>query len=540
MGNKKSHSVIEAPLLFYFHESERVVGTGIISLNLTTDALYFSPGFALMMGLHDGIQNLNEIFPKIHCNDREELERNFKNCKRKGLPYYCEIRLNSGLTYISVSGKIDRNQSGIHMLNIFSDITKQKNLLEEKVSAESASNMKSIYVAKMCHDIRTPVNAIVGVTTLMLNSDEIYPSQTEYLDIIIQSSGMLLSIVNDVLDFSKIESGQLNINSEKVDINQLKDELNILFEGMNKNKNLTLKFVIDQQIKDIVVDNAKIKQILVNLITNSVKFTEVGGVILITIMKNGSFLKFEVKDTGIGIDEVNKAILFQPFVQADNSKKTTSGVGLGLSICKNLVQLMGGEIDIFSTKHVGTTVTFTIPIVTPEGKKRASSILSSRSSSRSSSRRSSISSEKDGVTLIIVEDNIPNQKVLSLMFEKLKFIDYIIYSNGQELVDKIEKYDANKIVILMDLYMPVMDGYTATKTLRDKGYKCPIIAYTANAMLNERQICLDVGMDDFLLKPVLLEDLDKIITKWVGKGKGKGKANNLSSLESIEDSANLQ
>lgn len=379
------------------------------------------------------------------------------------------------------------------------DITEQKEfenkLIEAKLDAEKASALKSMFVANVSHELRTPINGILGMATLMDLSD-LNDEQREYNNIIVQSSEILLSLINNVLDLSKIETGKMEIENINININEFINIIKNHFNYIIKNKNLEFNIIIDKNIPpNIKSDQIKIQQILFNLINNSIKFTEKGSIIL-TISIINNYINFSVKDTGIGITSENQNKLFEPFTQADNSTtREYGGSGLGLSICRHLVDLLGGIIELHSTYGLGTIISFSLPIV----------ILR---------KNSSTADVQDKKLIIIVEDNIINQKVISKMLLKLNCNNFIIYENGDRAYNKIMKLTKHPSLIFMDLHMPIMDGYECTKKLRQGNIKTPIIALTANGMIGEEDRCIEIGMNDFILKPLQLNILKQVLETW--------------------------
>ena len=417
----------------------------------------------------------------------------------------------------------------------------EKELVDAKDIAQKESKIKSTFVANISHEIRTPINAIIGMASL-LETTQLNKEQTEYIKTIINSSGVLLSIINNVLDISKIESGKMHIEILNINIYDFLINIDKYYSNIIKNNVKFSLFINDNVPKFIKGDSIKLQQIITNLINNSIKFTDKGYIYLIVSLDDGH-IKFQVKDTGIGISEESQEKLFQPFQQANNSTtRQYGGTGLGLSICKNLVNLMNGHIYLKSTLNFGTTITFEIPYIpTHNVSKSHDSIIIRRSSEDKRQARNSLAtlvkneyndSNYKGTVLknpslscsltnpdtsskiIIVEDHKINQIVIGKLLEKLNYKNYVIFNNGKECIDNILK-ENNVVLIFMDLHMPIMDGYNCTKYIRDMGINVPIVALTANAMSGEKDRCLSIGMNDFILKPIQFKILQEILSKYV-------------------------
>jgi signal transduction histidine kinase len=375
--------------------------------------------------------------------------------------------------------------------------------------AEVATQAKSDFLANMSHEIRTPMNAIIGLSHLALKSEPT-ARQHGYLKKIQGSSRHLMRIIDDILDFSKMEAGKLAIERTDFALEPLLgDVAGQLIEKSNA-KGLELVFDIAPDVPhDLVGDSRRIAQVLLNLINNAVKFTETGKICVSACVKERTgqevLLHFAVKDTGIGLTHEQIGRLFQRFHQADNSiTRKFGGTGLGLAICRDLAELMGGEVGAFS--HVGAGSTFWFTASLGLRAPAPPSLLASPATAD----LGAIS----GARILLVEDNDINQIVASELLRDAGFI-VDVADNGQIALDRIARADYD--LVLMDMQMPVMDGIAATVQLRrmQANRSLPVIALTANVMAQDRNKCLAAGMNDFLAKPIEPQEMWDILLKWI-------------------------
>ena len=381
-----------------------------------------------------------------------------------------------------------------------------------------ASRVKSQFLANVSHEIRTPMNGIVGMARLLQES-ALAPAQREYAEIIVSSAQSLLRIIDDILDSSKIEAGVLELHVSDFDLRRVVDDVMRLLAPEARAKGIGLSAAVDPAVAEAVRgDPGRVRQALVNLVGNAVKFTEEGAVTVLVEPVRGAgethMVRFEVRDTGIGISADARDRLFRPFSQADSSTtRRFGGTGLGLAISRRLVEMMGGRVEVRSEEGKGSTFSFTVPLepADPAAVARANA---------EAAAAASLPDVADSTVprrgrVLVAEDNAVNQKVTVRMLERLGFAAHLV-GTGQEAAAaaRRERYDA----ILMDGQMPGMDGYEATSRIR--AYEgpvrhTPIIALTAGAMRADRERCMAAGMDDYLAKPISPEQLEAVLGRWI-------------------------
>lgn len=399
------------------------------------------------------------------------------------------------------------------------DSNKQLNIATKK--AELANKTKSDFLAGMSHELRTPMNAILGFSQLIHHDKTLKPEHRDHLSIIRRSGRHLLALINDVLDMSKVEAGKTTLNENNFNLHNMLDDLKNMLGLRAGKKGLALIVEYDDIPRYVRTDETKLRQVLINIIANAVKFTEKGRVQLsvcskqLTINKEKALtdncLVFTVKDTGPGIPKDEIDILFEPFVQSKTGKLNIEGTGLGLSISREFVQLMGGNIVVHSQVGKGTTFKFDI---------RAHPVDSRHIENKSNScRQVALKPGQSRYKILIVDDNKDNRKLLFKILEPFGFKLYTA-SNGQEAVELWHKYQPD--LIWMDIRMPVMDGYEAVKTIRGIEKNNPnlpktiIIAQTASTFEDERAGILEAGCDDFLRKPYNERDIYDLMHRHMG------------------------
>jgi signal transduction histidine kinase/CheY-like chemotaxis protein len=374
-------------------------------------------------------------------------------------------------------------------------------LTAAKEKAEESDRLKSSFLQNMSHEIRTPLNSIVGFSERINNPNLIAEKRKLYTDIIKTSSFQLLSVISDILTISSLETNQEKLNIENRDINNVLDELKELFNLQAKKKNIELKVAkqLNSNESRISIDFCKLNQIFSNLISNAIKFTS-NGYVEFGYEKNGNNLRFFVKDSGIGIEESKHEVIFNRFVQANESITVDyGGTGLGLSICKGLIELLGGTISVESELGIGSTFTFTIPYTPYLTDNKVSAKIQSVA-------------ESQNKTILVAEDQEYNFIYLKVMLHDLNY--QVIYAqDGQQAVD-ICKENPSISLVLMDIKMPVLDGYNAAKIIREFKPNLPIVAQTAYATAHEIEKYSGV-FDDYITKPIIKERIVEVLDKFL-------------------------
>lgn len=386
-------------------------------------------------------------------------------------------------------------------------LQKSLNELEiEKEKAQDLTEAKSNFLANMSHEIRTPMNGIIGMAHLALECDD-FAKQKEYVQKIDSSAKNLLNIINDILDFSKIEAGKLKIDTITFDMNKVISDLLNLVETKAREKNLELKIHPIGENSIYFGDPLRIGQVLLNLVSNAIKFTVKGKVELFIKEREENFLEFIVKDSGIGISDENKQKLFESFSQGDDSTtRKFGGTGLGLSISKQLVEAMNGTISLQSQKGEGSEFSFKIPLYKGEVSNLQEEISLSTLREEATTLR--------GSKILLVEDNSTNRDIVHSLLEPIG-IEIDDAYDGQFAVEKVLNEDNSYELILLDIQMPTMDGYEASRIIRQSNTEIPIIALTANAMVQDIENAKNAGMNEHLNKPIEVNKLFQVLLKYI-------------------------
>ncbi len=495
------------------NEAQRIANIGSWSLDHNTGDLLWS----------DQIYSIFELDPltfspsyegflnSIHPDDVEKVQTSFSNALENKSTYNIEHRLlmkdgrikhviERGETLYSDNGEAALTQGTVQ------DITElklvQQNLIKAKEDAESANRSKSRFLANMSHEIRTPLNGIMGFIEL-LQRQETDPKKIDYLDIIQNSSKSLLVVINDILDLSKIEGGNMQIETIDFDLEQDLHELLSFFRSIADTNNIRLNFEYPSALSTHVhTDPLRLKQVLSNLISNAIKFSPQDSAITITLHREGEIIHISIQDEGIGISEEAQQRIFNPFEQAEiSTTRNYGGTGLGLSISKKLIELLGGEIQVES--RLGEGSRFSFSLLAPE--------VSTQEEQNSLNETPALQGH-----LLVAEDNKTNQMLISILLDELK-LTYTIVEDGQEAFEAFKR-DQDYDLILMDINMPRTNGIEATQLIRQSGepnQQIPIIALTANVMKEDVDEYLRLGMNDHLSKPIDSDRLGKLLASYL-------------------------
>jgi len=507
---------------------------GLVEMDLQHRVLYANRSYCQIMGYTAEELLGQPLHPLIMSPSEIDALRERLADRRRGISgsYELEVTTKQGerkWLFVGAAPLYDQDKQPTGTIGINLDITHQKhlekNLREAKQQAEDSARAKELFLANMSHEIRTPMNAILGMSQLLAKTT-LAPRQSNYLHAITTSAQNLLVIINDILDISKLDAGKMTIERVGFNVARLCEQVEKTMLYKAEEKGLRFVTKVSPLIPNVVLgDPYRITQILLNLVSNSVKFTEKGEITVecevAGYFNNQIIVAFSVCDTGVGIDPDYLQSIFQEFSQEDSSiTRKFGGTGLGLSISRSLVRLMGGEIDIESEKGKGTSSHFCLflPIGTVNDLPQRKSVAITNPH------------ELHGKHILLVEDNEYN-RMLAKSFLRSAHLKVTEAENGEEAIERAQAQEFD--LILMDVQMPVMDGFEATQHLRQQlGITTPIIALTASAINGEKQRCLAAGMNDYLTKPFYEDELIQLVHDWVLRPHG-----NPSDTETLAASA---
>jgi PAS domain S-box-containing protein len=523
---------------------------GIWDWDILNNAIYYSPRWKSMLGHEDDeiAGRYEEWASRLHPDDAERAIQTLQAYIRgESDEYELEHRLrhkDGSYRWIQARGVALRDEYGMpyRMAGSHRDVTDRKQAEEEtqraRQAAEDANQAKSEFLANVSHEIRTPLNGILGLTELTLGT-HLNTAQRDYLQMVRSSTHILLAVINDLLDFSKIEAGRLDLDPLPFALRPALAEVLKPLTVRACDKGIVLVYDVESSVPNrLIGDWVRLRQVLVTLIGNAIKFTERGKVVVSVkkqkadLAPGGCLLHWEVSDTGIGVPAEKQNAIFDPFVQVDGStSRKYGGTGLGLAICRRLVALMGGRLWLESVVGQGSTFHVEVPL-----------LLDAHASSAEAERAATANAEPDNLRslrILVAEDNPINQALMvSLLGKQGHTVTLAV--NGKQAVETVsrEPFDA----ILMDVQMPEMDGLEATMRIRadeaGSTRRLPIIALTAHAMKGDRDRCLAVGMDAYLSKPIDHKELAKALAKWTAPLSAQPASAAVPALE-VDDAAAL-
>ena len=531
-----------ATLVYYFRQQTQrqqhefalhvmdSMGQGLTITNVRGEFEYVNPAYARMLGYE--AHDLLGVNPEAHTHPEEQARVQVGHTQRmrhENGSYEVRLRRADGeYIYVLVTAA-PHYQAGqvTGSIAVITDLSTRQQLEQTMRAAHDeameAARIKSEFLATMSHEIRTPMNGILGMSELLLETP-LNDEQREFASIVQSEANALLTIINDILDFSKIEAGKMQLESTEL---VLVDVLQRIVEFTNpllKGKNIAIVSSVAPDVPFTVKgDLTRLRQILFNLVSNAVKFTPDGEITLrLTVesrIDKELLLRFSITDTGIGLSDAARKRLFEPFTQADNSTtRKYGGTGLGLAISKRLTELMGGEIGVESVEGQGSTFWFTArfeTVAVQPGKDVAPAAVNVRKQPQKTAPLSKLDIRP---LVLLVDDNIIHIELTRRQLERLG-CRVEVATNGQIALDMLAAVPERYALVLMDCEMPVLNGYEATRRLRqrevNKAHRLPVIAVTASALAEDQARCRQAGMDDIICKPLQVEHLQQALVQWV-------------------------
>ncbi|MBC7960685.1 MAG: response regulator [Vallitaleaceae bacterium] len=481
----------------------------MILCNEQNEILHMNTALQTFFNLGDSVlgQTLQGVLPKIYAALQSRQKTSFQTLvalEKENVLYDYMLKVKP-VVYPVFSGYM------IYMTSYQEHLQLEKELSNTKTSTQDIIKAKNMFLANMSHELRTPLNAIIGMSELLIDTD-LAPTEKDLIHSINQSASILYDIINTILDFSKLEANQMGLENVSMDVSKILEEIEAVFTHSASVKKIDLKFNKASGVPIVNGDPVRLRQILVNIIGNAIKFTHLGSVTVNVRVKNTDrnkvYLEFSITDTGIGFPSEMKDKIFDPFIQEDDSiTRKFGGTGLGLPICKSLVQLHGGELSVQSAVGKGSVFTITLPYTIAADNQNYD-------------YKKVVAKPTVSAKILVAEDNLTNQKLLSMQLRNLNY-DVNIVENGQQAVE--EYFENDYDIIIMDCQMPIMDGFCATLIIRQQeelfNRHIPIVALTASALKEDKEKCLECGMDDYITKPVKIETLHNTLQQWLTAAK---------------------
>ena len=468
-----------------------------------------SPEASRVNGLPTAPISWKQFFDLVHPEDLPRFQKAWQESMAAIKTFDIEIRITvrGVIKWIHNLAEFETDATGrpVRVVGFIQDVTEQKQIME---AAEAANLAKNRFLANMSHELRTPMNGLLGMIQLT-QQDTLSKEQRELLDLALASGNGLIRVLDDILDLSRIEAGRVTLEKKPFDLNECVTSIATLLHPEALRKDLKLTVTLDKQLPSTVSgDRVRLRQVLTNLIGNAIKFT-LQGTVLVQVTQEPEGITFTVSDTGIGIPEEKCHLLFKPFSQVDDSfTRNYGGTGLGLAISQEIVELMGGRIIFDSCEGFGSSFSFTLPFETRKDGSAPPPFASTAVEETTPTEAAAVHPPR----ILVVEDELINRTLLQMGLGRKNF-QVGTAENGQEALEKLAQQEFD--LILMDVQMPIMDGISTTQAIREiereKGGHIPILAVTAFASSNDKECCLNAGMDRFLTKPVNLDEVVQVI-----------------------------